>query len=468
MTESTASAAASTEIDGPFFPPRVIPPANWPKSRITLYFRMIDNFIAAWPDHAYDALFLDCRALVPKVVVASSPAALRQIFVTNRKNYVVAWQQAVLCRSLFGADSIAVANGSDWAGQRAIFNQALSPQRVGGAGHHIERYAQALAVDWEGRRGQSIQVDREFVRIAFRTVATLALSWSDSDYALSLADRLTDVRDSIGKVGAAAFFKLPRGISMNARGRGARPLDELRGRVAHEIAARRTSGNLGQDFLGFYLSARERGTSPDGDAKIVSNVITLFSSGYDTTATTMSWFAYVLASRPQLQALVRDELQTLVAKGEHLLPSAYARLDVSRRVFLETIRLYPPLPLLARQSLEADVIDGHAIAPGTTVFVSPYIVHRHRLLWDSPDQFDHDRFLPERASAIDDGRYLPFGAGERKCAGYHLAMFEILLVFSQILARHTLRVDQDHRIDIHSRVGLRMRGGIRLYAEPLA
>lgn len=388
MTDAETAECEAQGIGASFVPPLVPPSPRWPRSRISLYRRMVDNFIAVWPDHAYDDLFVDCRALVPKVVVTSSPAALRHIFVTNRKNYVVAWQQAVLCRSLFGSESIAVANGGDWAGQRAIFNQALSIQRVTAVAPHIERYARALALDWESRRSQSIQVDREFVRISFQTVAALALSWSNSSYALALADRLTDVRDSIGKIGLAAFFRLPRAVPVNTRGRGAPPLDELRRKVAEEIATRRTSGNLGSDFVGDYLSAQQRGSTVDSDAKIINNVITLFSSGYDTTATTMSWFAYILASQPRLQALVREELARLVAAGEHLNPAAYAKLDITRRAFLETIRLYPPLPLLARQSLAADALDGHPIGPGTTVFISPYIVHRHRLLWDAPDRFD--------------------------------------------------------------------------------
>lgn len=461
----TFDAAPVGAPDQKILPPRVDPPANWPASRFALFLRMTDNFLGAWPQPVYEDLFVDCAPLVPNVYVASSPAAVRRVLSDNAANYGVAWQQARLCESLFGADSIALSEGPKWRRQRDVLNAGLDARHVAKTADAVRAIAERIADRWRARRGAPIQLDSEFVHVTLRSTAALAVSWFDDDYLTAQAEALTAVRDSIGRISIGAFFRVPKFVPVSARGRAHRIIDALGRKVKVEMSARRAKADFGDDYLGAFLRRQAESNGEIADEEIVSNVITLFASGYDTTATTMCWFAHLLAIDPATQARVRSELVSLIESGAWRDPKSFARLSYSRAALSETLRLYPPLPLLARQAKRADVLDGHSIGQGAVVFISPYIIHRHRRLWDRPDEFVPQRFLTDRSGPERSESYLPFGLGERTCAGFRIANFEILLTFAVLLRAFELRPNPGHPIEIHSRVGMRMRHGIQIYAD---
>jgi cytochrome P450 len=95
--------------------------------------------------------------------------------------------------------------------------------------------------------------------------------------------------------------------------------------------------------------------------------------------------------------------------------------------------------MLIRQALQADTIQGHAIAPGAVITIAPWLLHRHHAYWRDPDAFDHTRFLP---GATPPARYtyMPFGAGPRICVGAQFALTEATLVLARLLKSFTIQL----------------------------
>ncbi|MEI7932244.1 MAG: cytochrome P450, partial [Alphaproteobacteria bacterium] len=135
----------------------------------------------------------------------------------------------------------------------------------------------------------------------------------------------------------------------------------------------------------------------------------------------------------------------------------------TRAVLEEAMRLYPPAPSLARRAKEADVICGQEIPANTAVLITPYVVHRHKLLWDDPDAFKPERFLPGNREKIDSFAYIPFSQGPRVCIGAAFAMQEGMIALAEIMKRY--RVDPpgeaepmpSHRITLRAKHGIRLR-----------
>jgi cytochrome P450 len=101
-------------------------------------------------------------------------------------------------------------------------------------------------------------------------------------------------------------------------------------------------------------------------------------------------------------------------------------------VLVETLRLYPPAPLISRKAIADDEVQGYPIAAKSMIMISPYAVHRHPALWEEPERFDPERFTPERAAARPAYAYFPFGGGPRICIGNSFAMMEAQLILATV------------------------------------
>ena len=131
----------------------------------------------------------------------------------------------------------------------------------------------------------------------------------------------------------------------------------------------------------------------------------------------------------------------------------------------EALRLYPPAFLLVRQAREADSIMGHAVAAGTTITISPWVIHRHRARWNEPDAFDPSRFLPG-ATPPERYAYMPFGAGPRICVGAQFALTEAVLVLARLMQRFRFALSGDGAVVPRGIVTTQPDRAVRFVVEP--
>ena len=160
---------------------------------------------------------------------------------------------------------------------------------------------------------------------------------------------------------------------------------------------------------------------------------TMIVAGHETTALTLFWSLYLLASAPAEQERVAQEVSALDL-GPDAAAEALAKLTYTKVVVNEALRLYPPAFALARMALAADRVGDVTIPRGALVMMSPWVLHRHRRLWADPDAFNPSRFLGEAPSAHRFA-YMPFGAGPRVCVGAQLALTEACLVLAMMVQR---------------------------------
>jgi cytochrome P450 len=105
-------------------------------------------------------------------------------------------------------------------------------------------------------------------------------------------------------------------------------------------------------------------------------------------------------------------------------------------------------------------LNGHAIRAGTLVIVAPWVLHRHKTLWERPDYFEPQRFMPAQREQIDRFAYLPFGAGPRICIGMGFAMQEAMILLASILRHYRLDIAPGHKVEPVMRITLRPKGGM--------
>jgi cytochrome P450 len=212
-----------------------------------------------------------------------------------------------------------------------------------------------------------------------------------------------------------------------------------------------------KDILSFLLGALDPETGRHmSEAEIRSNVLTFIAAGHETTANALAWSLFLLSESPEWRKLVAAEVEHAFGPVKNLVE----RLAVTRAVIEEAIRLYPPIAAISRVAIDSDKVAGEDIRPGSMVVIAPYVLHRHRQLWQRPDVFDPSRFLGATRANINRFTYLPFGAGPRVCIGSTFALQEATIVLATIVKNFDFEMKPGHVVRPVLRVTLRPAGGL--------
>jgi cytochrome P450 len=230
------------------------------------------------------------------------------------------------------------------------------------------------------------------------------------------------------------------------------------------IAERRRSlaaePNAPRDMLGAMLAAVDPETGDRlTETEVKDNVMTFIFGGQETTSSALTWSIYLLSQSSEWRERVVAEADRLIDGSA---ANAIERLVQTRAVVEEALRLYPPVIGITRTARHRTELAGRTIERGTMVIISPYVVHRHRLLWCDPDLFDPTRFLPGRSKAIERYTYLPFGVGLRVCIGAALAVQETTLIVATLMKHFVLDLEPDQSVWPVIDFTMKPRGGLRM------
>jgi len=225
--------------------------------------------------------------------------------------------------------------------------------------------------------------------------------------------------------------------------------------AADDVVARRERTPLVfDDAIGQWLRRTdpESGDRIDPDA-LRQEVMGLFIAGHATMSAGLTWAFYLLAGRPAVQQRIHEEARdtALLAGPDSLDRDALPgdpdtaghpvagtgfveSIPYTRRVWQETLRLYPPLPIFGRTATTDVEFGGVDVDADSHVLLSPYVVHRNPDVWPDPERFDPSRFAGE--SDRHEFAYFPFSGGRHACLGEAIATTEAMTVLATTMATH--------------------------------
>ncbi len=234
---------------------------------------------------------------------------------------------------------------------------------------------------------------------------------------------------------SVAVVRIPVLGRTYARGVNARA--RLASFIRERVAQRRASH--GSDLFTQLCHARDEADKKYSDEEIVDHLIFLMMAAHDTTTSAITTMVYALARHPGWQQRLRREAQRLgevIQAHGRSAPTLddLASMTDTELVFKEALRLYQPLPTIARRALVDVEIHGQRIPAGTPVAVFPIQVHRSADWWSNPQQFDPERFSAERAEHRGHPfAWAPFGGGAHMCLGLHFAEMQVKAVLLPLL-----------------------------------
>ena len=454
----------------PFVPPRPEPHQGTLSLLARVLFARRDN-LGFLRERNYSMKMASYRVPGLELFVVNEPGLARSILVEQWERFPKA---GVLRKALHPAIGSGVLGsvGEEWKRQRRMIDPALDQRGVeelfplmqAAGDAMLERFA-ALPP------GTALDIDVEMTHVTADAICRAICSVPfDRDEAARLFDAFTRYQAAALPFGLMRLLRLPplltpAGWRVRRATIDVRRLVERLARQRYE-ADQRGEPDEGHDILGSLIAARDPETGARFSfEELVDHLIVLFIAGHETTAGSLSWAFYCLAHCPEIQERVARE----VAETAGVRPLQYGdvrKLKLTRDVFREALRLYPPIAYLVREATEAGELRGKLVRPGATVVVSPWLMQRHRDLWARPDEFDPDRFASNSAKTSLKKAYLPFSLGPRGCPGASFAMQEATLIIATLIGRYRLLPVAGHTPEPASRLTVRSRNGIKLRLEP--
>ncbi len=442
------------------------PPAPTPREKpLGLLARVATlrrNPIEIWTRAHYERPVLVGRTVFGRRAVVSDPAGVRRVFLDNAANYRKDDLQLRVLRPALG-NGLLTADGEEWRAQRRSLAPLFTPRQVAA-------FAQAMAeatrqgVDWLRQRDhRRVDLSSEMARLTLEILEHTLFSSGLGRDASEFQQAVTHYFDTVADVSLFDLMGITSFLPRRAQRKG-RAVIEWFGRAVEDIiGARReliaAGATAPRDILTLLLEAQDPETGrgmPEQDLR--ANIVTFIGAGHETTANALTWTLYLLSQSPPWRDRVEAEAEAELDAGA--MDTLIERMPGTKAVLEESLRLYPPAAILTRTAIAADEIGGILIKPGTLVTVSPFLLHRHRTLWEHPDEFDPSRFIGANRDRIDRFAYIPFGTGPRVCIGMGFALQEAIIVLAHLVRAFRFELVSGHVVQPVQRITLRPQGGI--------
>jgi cytochrome P450 len=438
-------------------PPKPQPRAD--KVSLWQYLRLFRrDILSAQPARLYRAWMAEFRTPFFRSYLCNDPALVRRVLDERPADFPKSDRVTEGLRPLLG-QAVFVTNGEDWLRQRRIIDPAFEGGRLRQAFPAIWTAAEAAVSRLkEGQVEIELQTSHAAADVIFRTLFSIPI---EDQVAQAVFHEFRAYQRTQPILNLAAFVPLPRWFPrLHRQGtqRSATAIRGLIGRLTADRAQAIAAGTAPQDL------ATKIMTTPDpvsgtvfGTDEMVDQVAIFFLAGHETSASALAWALYLLATHPEAQDKVATEAAALTPDF-----ATMASLRYTRDVFREALRLYPPVPMMVRETRGPEEFRGRKVPPGAQVVISPWHLHRHERLWDNPDGFDPDRWAaPETKAAARDG-YLPFSSGPRVCPGAGFAMLEGTLLLAHLVRSYRFDALPDRVPVPVAHLTVRARDGIWL------
>lgn len=387
----------------------------------------------------------------PTLLVAD-PEDIRHVLITSSGNYDKSRRMTSARGRRVSGSGVLTASGKEHTRLRKLlaplFRREVSEEHSNG----VAENARGVVSGWGD--GDEIELGEVCARLTQRNIQGIVFGRDFEDPEFEAAIR---ARREYFEYHFRALFPFPELVPCAIVRRHRRAL-----RVIDRVIADRLEGGAthGPCLLEKLTVLRDDEGRRLGFTAMRDEVRTLCVTGYETLGEALTWALYLLAEHPDAAARLHEECDRVLGAGSG--PATPETLPYTYAVLQEAMRLYPPTWLYVRMARKADVLpSGAAVAAGSKIYLSQWVVHRHPGYFDDPLRFDPDRF-GGGADPPSKFTYFPFGVGPRVCLGKTLGELEGVICLALLSRRHHMELIPGQNIVPEPGITLRPRHGVRV------
>lgn len=420
------------------------------------------DILSAQPAKLYRAWMAEFKTPFFRSYLINDPALVETVLKARPDDFPKSDRIGAGLRPLLG-NSVFLTNGDHWKKQRRIIDPAFEGGRLRDTYPAMWAAGQAAVARMAPMAdGTPQEIEAETSHAAadviFRTLFSIPIEHA---VATQVFDQFRSYQRTQPILNLAAFVKGPRWMPRFFRSetkQTAKAIRELITGLTQDRLGAIAAGTAPDDLASKIMTTKDPETGDTFDVdEMVDQVAIFFLAGHETSAAALAWTLYLLATHPEWQDKLAAEAQELTEDF-----GSISKLKLTRDVFRESLRLYPPVPMMVRETTCPETFRDRDIKPGAQVVLSPWHLHRQNRLWDDPDSFDPTRWQTENGKTCQRNAYMPFSAGPRVCTGAGFAMIEGVLLIAMLLKAYRFEAVADKTPVPVAHLTVRTRDGMWL------
>ncbi|MFC7009995.1 cytochrome P450 [Halalkalicoccus salilacus] len=393
---------------------------------------------------------------VDDVYVLCHPDYYKDVLVTE----VDSFTKTTDFREAFGSGLLST-DGQQWREQRDMLQPLFYRDHINGFAEQMVTCTQRRLDSWNDGATGNIEVEMRDLTFEILFATLFGQEIEPGERA-----ELRTAADNLNEWFVPSSWMLPNWVPTPARRRFKQSKTLLREEVQSIFADSRGGEQTDGDNLLSQLFAARQSTSDLSMEEIEDHLMTMVFAGYETTATALAFAWYSLSRNPDIRQEFHDELEAVLGGR----PPSYddlAELDVTDRIIKETLRQYPPIHTIPRQTATDIEFAGVRIPEGKEVHLSIIHTHRDQQFYDEPQEFKPDRWTGSFEDELHDFAYIPFGAGRRTCIGREFSLLESKIVLATIGQQFRLEWEGNNDVELEPQITINSKNGIQLSSHKL-
>lgn len=446
-------------------PPK--PPSRPEKVSLWRYMRLFrDDILSAQPAKLYRAWMAEFKTPFFRSYMINDPSLIKRVLQERPDDFPKSDRIGAGLRPLLG-NSVFLTNGKTWKRQRRIIDPAFEGGRLRDTFPAMWAAGEAsIARMTKLADGTPQEVEAESSHAAadviFRTLFSIPI---EDQVATRVFDEFRTYQRTQPILNLAAFIPGPKWMPRFFKSETKTTASAIRALITGLTAQRLDQikdGTAPDDLATKIMTTADPETGETfGVDEMVDQVAIFFLAGHETSASALAWTLYLLAMHPDWQDKLAVEAQDLTPDF-----GSVPKLRQTRDVFREALRLYPPVPMMVRETTCPEKFRDRPVKRGAQVVLSPWHLHRQERLWDNPDGFDPTRWGTENGKACARDAYMPFSSGPRVCTGAGFAMIEGVLLVAMLVRAFKFEVVAERVPEPVAHLTVRAKDGIWLRFVP--
>ncbi len=468
--EDAAAPAQCPFGHGTLMPPK--PPSRQGRVSLWRYLKLFrKDILSAQPARLYRAWMAEFRTPFFRSYMCNQPELVDLVLKERPDDFPKSDRIREGLTPLLG-NSVFVTNGETWKRQRRIIDPAFEGGRLRDTFPAMLAASEGAVMRMTAKAdGAPLEIEAQTSHAAadviFRTLFSIPI---ENEVATRVFEEFRAHQRTQPVVNIGALFPLPAWVPRFHRSKTRQTAAVIRQLITQLTEARMAeivSGKAPDDLATKIMTTADPETGERFDTdEMVDQVAIFFLAGHETSASALAWALYLMALYPEWQDRVAEEAEATYGTTTGPGFSDMSKLRVARDVFRETLRLYPPVPMMVREASQPERFRDRNVRIGSQIVLSPWHLHRHERLWERPDEFDPARFATENGKSCLRDAYMPFSAGQRVCTGAGFAMIEGTLLLSMLVRACRFEVVKERPAMPVAHLTVRGKDGIWLKVTP--